>query len=202
MVVLGGVAITALTTLTLTQNSSLGPLGFTIDEFLSGAIFLLGLFVAAGGALEGSVGWGERWRHFRLRSELLRGGSPMPLPREPRAGRPRQARPTLFPHSWARDPRTAIDVVSTTRVLSQIGAFRSIDGCENREAPPYFRRFRGAGGSARSARRGWPPARGKRLRIRANSDHSCGSHSASRAQPGSGRQWHGFLGDEQNVEPV
>ena len=50
-----------------------GPLGFTIDEFLSGAIFLLGLLVASGGALEGSFGWGERWRHFRSRSELLRG---------------------------------------------------------------------------------------------------------------------------------
>jgi len=73
IVVLGGVAITALTSLNLTQNSSSGPLGFTVDEFLSGAIFLLGLLVASGGALEGSFGWGDRWRHFRSRSELLRG---------------------------------------------------------------------------------------------------------------------------------
>ena len=73
VVVLGGVAITALTSLNLTQNASPGPLGFTIDEVLSGAIFVLGLLVAAGGALEGSFGWGDRWRHFRSRSELLRG---------------------------------------------------------------------------------------------------------------------------------
>jgi hypothetical protein len=72
IVVLGGVAITALTSLNLTQNTSPGPLGFTIDEFLSGAIFLLGLLVASSGALEGSFGWGDRWRHFRMRSELLR----------------------------------------------------------------------------------------------------------------------------------
>jgi hypothetical protein len=72
IVVLGGVAITALTSLNLTQNPSPGPLGFTVDEFLSGAIFFLGLLVASGAALEGTFGWGERWRHFRLRSELLR----------------------------------------------------------------------------------------------------------------------------------
>lgn len=72
-IVLGGVMITALTSLNLAGNSSPGPLGFTVDAFLSGAIFLLGLLVASGGALEGSFGWGERWRHFRLRSELLRG---------------------------------------------------------------------------------------------------------------------------------
>jgi hypothetical protein len=73
IVVVGGVAITALTSLNLVQNSSSLPLGFTVDEVLSGAIFVLGLLVAAGGALEGSFGWGDRWRHFRLRSELLRG---------------------------------------------------------------------------------------------------------------------------------
>src|SRR3954454_12086957 len=49
IVVLGGVAITALTSLNLAQNSTSTPLGFTVDELLSGAIFLLGLLVASGG---------------------------------------------------------------------------------------------------------------------------------------------------------
>lgn len=73
IVVLGGVAITAFTTLNLTPNTNRGPLGLTVNELLSGAIILLGLLVAAGGALEGSFHWGERWRHFRSRSESLRG---------------------------------------------------------------------------------------------------------------------------------
>jgi hypothetical protein len=73
IVVLGGVSITALTSLNLRPDTSPSVLGFTTSEILNVAIFLLGLFVAAAGALEGSFRWGERWRHFRWRSELLRG---------------------------------------------------------------------------------------------------------------------------------
>ena len=79
LIVVGGVAITALAGLNLSNDTTqpFESLGFswavTVSDILCGMIFLLGLLVAVAAALEGSFRWGERWRHFHQQSELLRG---------------------------------------------------------------------------------------------------------------------------------
>lgn len=78
LIVVGGVAITALAGLNVGGDQSkpfqaIGiGLDYTLDDLLRGSIFLLGLLVALAAALEGSFRWGERWRHFRQQSEMLR----------------------------------------------------------------------------------------------------------------------------------
>ena len=72
VVVLGGVAITALTSLNLTQNSS--PARWASRSTSSSAARSFArLARRLGRGVGRSFGWGERWRHFRSRSELLRG---------------------------------------------------------------------------------------------------------------------------------
>lgn len=77
VIVVGGVLITALAGLNLGNDQTQPFLWFGFDkkvnDILPFFIFFLGLIVAVAAALDGAFRWGERWRHFRRQSELLRG---------------------------------------------------------------------------------------------------------------------------------